>query len=106
MDRCRVGRLRQQSQSALLQADEKRPQTATGRDLALAQTGGSDRKGAGAGDGVRKPMRKQMRGSVDFSAEVEAHIRIEADRYRARGMSEEDALAAARRAFGNVTKTE
>ncbi len=48
----------------------------------------------------RKPTRK------DFSAEIEAHIRIEADRYRERGMSEEEALAAARRAFGNVTKTE
>jgi putative ABC transport system permease protein len=42
----------------------------------------------------------------DFTGEIEAHIRIEADRYRERGMSEEEALAAARRAFGNVTKTE
>ena len=47
-----------------------------------------------------------MRGSADFSAEVEAHIRIEAERNRERGMSEEEALAAARRAFGNVTKTQ
>lgn len=51
-------------------------------------------------------MRKQKRGSSDFSAEVEAHIRIEADRYRAQGMSEEQALATARRAFGNVTRTQ
>ena len=52
------------------------------------------------------PIRKPMRGSADFSAEVEAHIRIEAERNRERGMSEEEALAAARRAFGNVTKTQ
>jgi putative ABC transport system permease protein len=50
-------------------------------------------------------MRKQMRGSTDFSAEIEAHIRIEADRYRAQGLTEEEALAKARRAFGNVTKS-
>src|SRR5215471_7390438 len=42
----------------------------------------------------------------DFNSEIEAHIRLEADRYRDRGMSEEGALAAARRAFGNVTKTQ
>jgi putative ABC transport system permease protein len=46
------------------------------------------------------------RKSSDFSSEIEAHIRLEADRYRARGMSEEEALATARRAFGNVTSSE
>ena len=45
------------------------------------------------------------RKEIDFSAEIEAHIRLEADRYRAAGMSEREALAAARRKFGNVTKT-
>jgi len=39
----------------------------------------------------------------DFSAEIEAHIRLEADRFRERGMTEEQAIAAARRSFGNVT---
>src|ERR1700691_832539 len=39
----------------------------------------------------------------DFSAEIEAHIRLEADRLRERGMTEEQAIAAARRSFGNVT---
>jgi len=47
-----------------------------------------------------------MRGSADFSREIEAHIRIEADRYRAQGMSDEEAVATARRAFGNVTKSQ
>jgi predicted permease len=42
----------------------------------------------------------------DFSSEIEAHIRLEADRFRERGMSEEEALAAARRAFGNATSSQ
>lgn len=46
------------------------------------------------------------RNSDDFRSEIEAHIRIEADRNRERGLSEDDALAAARRAFGNVTGVE
>ena len=53
---------------------------------------------------MSKQVTKPMRGSSDFSAEIEAHIRIEADRYRAQGMSEEQAVQAARRAFGNATK--
>ncbi len=42
----------------------------------------------------------------DFSDEIQAHIRLEADRLREQGMSEEQALATARRAFGNVTGAE
>ncbi len=45
----------------------------------------------------------RRRKDSDFSSEIEAHIRLETDRYRERGMSEEEALAAARRAFGNVS---
>ena len=48
----------------------------------------------------------RKRKDSDFSAEVEAHIRLEADRYRERGMNEADALAAARRAFGNVPSSQ
>jgi hypothetical protein len=48
----------------------------------------------------------ERRKPEDFNSEIEAHIRLEADRNRERGMSEEDALAAARRAFGNVAKTQ
>ncbi len=47
----------------------------------------------------------RRRQDSDFSSEIEAHIRLEADRYRERGMSEEEALATARRAFGNVTSS-
>ena len=49
-------------------------------------------------------MRKRQQN--DFSAEIEAHIRLEADRLRARGMSEQQALDAARRTFGNVTASQ
>lgn len=48
-------------------------------------------------------FRRKRKGS-DFSAEIEAHIQIETERLRERGLSEEDARAAARRAFGNVTQ--
>jgi putative ABC transport system permease protein len=44
------------------------------------------------------------RGQNDFDAEVEAHLQLEADRLRAEGATEEEARAAARRAFGNVTR--
>jgi macrolide transport system ATP-binding/permease protein len=38
----------------------------------------------------------------DFSAEIDAHLQLEFERQRGLGLSEEDARAAARRAFGNV----
>jgi len=44
------------------------------------------------------------RTDADFAAEIEAHIALEAERLREEGLSEEDALAAARRAFGNTTR--
>jgi putative ABC transport system permease protein len=39
----------------------------------------------------------------DFSAEIEAHLQLEIERLREQGLSEEEAQAAARRRFGNVT---
>lgn len=39
----------------------------------------------------------------DFAQEVEAHLELEADQLRAEGLAPEDAHAAARRAFGNLT---
>jgi putative ABC transport system permease protein len=38
----------------------------------------------------------------DFGAEIEAHLQLEFERQRELGLSEEEARAAARRAFGNV----
>ncbi len=43
------------------------------------------------------------RSDEDFRDELEAHIRIEADRLAEEGMRPDEAMAAARRAFGNVT---
>ncbi len=47
-------------------------------------------------------MWRRRRSDEDFSNEIRANIEIEADRLIAGGMSEGDAHAAARRAFGNV----
>jgi putative ABC transport system permease protein len=51
-------------------------------------------------------MFRRRRKTSDFSAEIEAHVRLESERLREQGLSEEEARAAARRAFGNVTQTE
>jgi len=42
----------------------------------------------------------------DFSSEIEAHIQIEIERLRERGLSEEEARGTARRSFGNVMQAE
>jgi macrolide transport system ATP-binding/permease protein len=51
-------------------------------------------------------MLRRRRSGSDFSAEIEAHIRIETERLQEQGLSEEQARTAARRAFGNITQTE
>lgn len=51
-------------------------------------------------------MFRRKRKANDFGAEIEAHIQLEAERLREQGLSEEDARASARRAFGNVTRTQ
>ncbi|HEY6387201.1 MAG TPA: ABC transporter permease [Candidatus Acidoferrum sp.] len=48
----------------------------------------------------------RKRNGIDFSAEIQAHLENETARLREQGMSEEEARAAARRAFGNVTRTQ
>src|SRR5215472_10413692 len=50
-------------------------------------------------------MFQRKRSANDFSEEIAAHIRLETERLREQGLSEEDARASARRAFGNVTQT-
>ena len=50
-------------------------------------------------------MWKRRRSDGDFDEEIQAHIRLEADRLAEEGMDQEEALAAARRAFGNVTRS-
>ncbi|MGB9464826.1 MAG: ABC transporter permease [Candidatus Acidiferrum sp.] len=51
-------------------------------------------------------MFRRKRKANDFSAEIEAHIQLESERLQEQGLSEGEALAAARRAFGNVTRAE
>ena len=49
-------------------------------------------------------MFRGKRKADDFGDEIEAHIQHEAERLREQGISEEEARAAARRAFGNVMR--
>jgi len=51
-------------------------------------------------------MFRRKRKPSDFSAEIEAHIQYESERLQEQGLSEEDARAAARRAFGNIMQAE
>jgi len=46
-------------------------------------------------------MFRRKRKITDFDAEVEAHLELESERLREQGLSDEDARAAAHRAFGN-----
>jgi predicted permease len=48
----------------------------------------------------------RKRKTTDFSAEIEAHIQLEMERLREQGLTEYEARATARRAFGNVTRAE
>src|SRR5436305_15340818 len=48
----------------------------------------------------------RKRSSGDFSAEIEAHLQLEAERLQDDGLDEEEARAAARRTFGNVALAE
>ncbi|HUE03709.1 MAG TPA: permease prefix domain 1-containing protein [Bryobacteraceae bacterium] len=51
-------------------------------------------------------MFRRKRKQNDFSAEIDAHLRLETDRVRAQGLSEHEAQAAARRAFGSISAAE
>ncbi len=46
----------------------------------------------------------RRRKTSDFGAEIEAHLQLEADRYREEGLSEDEAQMLARRTFGNRTR--
>lgn len=51
-------------------------------------------------------IRRTPRSDRDFADEVESHIRLEADQLIEEGMDPDEALMAARRAFGNVTRSQ
>src|SRR5215469_4360812 len=47
----------------------------------------------------------RKRREKDFADEIDAHLALESDRLRQEGLSQQEAEAAARREFGNVTRT-
>ncbi len=49
-------------------------------------------------------MSRRKRRPSDFSAEVEAHLELETERFKEQGLSEQEARLAAHRAFGNITQ--
>jgi predicted permease len=51
-------------------------------------------------------MFRRKRKENDFTEEIKAHIQLESERLRGQGLSEDEALAAARRVFGNVSRAE
>jgi len=51
-------------------------------------------------------MFRRRRKASDFSAEAEAHIQLEIERFEESGLSAEEARIAARRSFGNVTQAQ
>src|SRR5271170_2506644 len=51
-------------------------------------------------------MFRRTRKASDFGAEIAAHIELETERLKERGLSDEDARTEARRAFGNVTRAQ
>src|ERR1700741_5573134 len=51
-------------------------------------------------------MFRRKRKVSDFGAEIEEHIRLEGERLKEQGLSEEEARATPRRAFGNVMHAE
>ena len=48
----------------------------------------------------------RKRKQADFDAEIEAHLQLEAERLLEQGLTDEEARAAARRAFGNRTRAQ
>jgi len=51
-------------------------------------------------------MHWQKRTQSDFDEEIAAHLELETERLRAQGLTDKEARAAARRAFGNLTRAE
>ncbi len=50
-------------------------------------------------------MFRRSRPTDDFAAEIESHLQLEIDRLQQEGLGPQEASAAARRAFGNVTRS-
>src|SRR5215472_12560313 len=48
----------------------------------------------------------RKRKTRDFHDEIESHLQMETERFRQQGLCEDEARAAARRVFGNVTRAQ
>ena len=115
MDCGGLGRVREQSEGKILFDYEEGPETTREGDGGLAADFRCDRPRAAAGDPeamIRRLARLWMRvlGTVrnesldsDFQSEVEDHVSLLTERYRRQGMTEQAAMLAARRQFGNTT---
>src|SRR5262249_31348604 len=116
MDRFRVGGVGKQPQGEILLDHEKRPKTARARDGELGADRRSDRAPVEAGrPGVEmihhlRALAARLRGLFgdrgadrELDDEIEAHLRLLAERYVRQGMTEAEAAWAARRQFGNLT---
>src|SRR5215510_3605331 len=116
MDRFGVGSVGKQPQGEILFDHEKRPKTARARDGKLGADRRSDRAPVEAGrPGVEmihhlRALAARLRGLFgdrgadrELDDEIEAHLRLLAERYVRQGMTEGEAAWAARRQFGNVT---
>src|ERR1043166_7643309 len=103
LDHRQVGRLLEQPARALLRADSGRPQAAREGNQQVEASGDRDRACARRG-GLAVFGRK--RPPDDFAEEIEVHLQLEADRLREEGLGVEEARLAARRAYGNVTRSQ
>src|SRR5690606_39186925 len=108
----RVGRVRHRPRVPLLHAHAGRADTARPRDVEVAARDGCHRPAArpATPQGLRTRAMSRLRRLLrprkdeDFAREVEAHLAMEIEDQIARGVSPEEARAAALRAFGNPTR--
>src|SRR5215510_3650386 len=109
------GDIGKQSQGQILFDDKKRPKTARARDGELGANRLNRAPVEAGGPEVRmihnlRALAAKLRGlfgdrraDQDLDGEIETHSRLLAERYVRQGMTETEALLAARRQFGNVT---
>src|SRR5215510_6169389 len=109
------GDIGKQSQGQILFDDKKRPKTARARDGELGANRLNRAPVEAGGPEVRmihnlRALAAKLRGlfgdrraDQDLDGEIETHLRLLAERYVRQGMTETEALLAARRQFGNVT---
>src|SRR6185503_15677734 len=109
LDQVPVGRLREQPQGQVLRADRARAPTDSGGDEELGDHGGGDgevpRENGGPVIWPRiVDVFRRRRLDADLDSQLAYHRDALEAEARARGLSPDDARAAARRAMGGVTQ--